>query len=208
MVAMRSPATARSQPVPSRRRGPVLEQAILEAALEQLSTVGWNGLTMEGVAAGARTGKAAVYRRWPSKEDLVVEALRSGLPSFEQAPDRGSVRDDLYELCLRMRDVMFSRPGCALRSVLHECDSVTAERFHEVIVSGVIEPSAQLFRQVVRRGIERGEARADAMDDMVRDVIPAILMYRAKVCGSEWTDVDIAEMIDRVMVPLLRPAAG
>lgn len=48
----------------------MLERAILDAALEQLSTVGWSGLTMEGVAAGAQTGKAAVYRRWPSKEDL------------------------------------------------------------------------------------------------------------------------------------------
>ena len=56
MDASRSAATARPRPVSLRRRGPVLEQAILEAALEQLSTVGWNGLTMEGVAAGARTG--------------------------------------------------------------------------------------------------------------------------------------------------------
>jgi hypothetical protein len=81
---------APAQAASPRRRGAVLERAILEAALEQLSTVGWNGLTMEGVAAGAQTGKAAVYRRWPSKEDLVADALQAGLPSLEDVPDWGA----------------------------------------------------------------------------------------------------------------------
>ncbi|MFD7232763.1 TetR/AcrR family transcriptional regulator [Streptomyces sp. NPDC059881] len=208
MVTSRSAAAARPQSVSLRRRGPVLERAILDAALEQLSTVGWGGLTMEGVAAGAQTGKAAVYRRWPSKEDLVEDALRAGLPSLEDAPDHGSVREDLYQLCRRMRTAMYSKPGFALRAVLHECDASTAERFHALIVSGVIEPSVRLFRQVVHRGVERGDVRPDALDDMVFDVIPAMMMYRSKVCGSEWGDADIAEMIDRVMVPLLCPRKG
>lgn len=77
---------APAQAASLRRRGAVLERAILDAALEQLSTVGWNGLTMEGVAARAQTGKAAVYRRWPSKEDLVADALKAGLPSLTEAP--------------------------------------------------------------------------------------------------------------------------
>ena len=101
---------ASAQAASPRRRGAVLERAILEAALDQLSTVGWNGLTMEGVAAGAQTGKAAVYRRWPSKEDLVADALQAGLPSLDDVPDMGSVREDLLELCRRAREAMFSRP--------------------------------------------------------------------------------------------------
>ena len=121
MVASRWTAPP-AQMTPPRRRGAVLERAILDAALEQLSTVGWNGLTMEGVAAGAQTGKAAVYRRWPSKEDLVADALQAGLPNQTEAPDLGSVREDLLELCRRVRDAMFSQPGFALRSVLYECE--------------------------------------------------------------------------------------
>ncbi|WP_455356624.1 TetR/AcrR family transcriptional regulator [Streptomyces sp. SYSU K217416] len=206
MVASRW-TTAHAQPASMRRRGPVLERAILEAALEQLSTVGWNGLTMEGVAAGAQTGKAAIYRRWPSKEDLVADALEAGLPRLDQAPDCGSVREDLYQLCRKVRDAMFSRPGFALRAVLHECDSASAERFHGLIVRGVIEPSNGLFREVVRRGVERGDVRPDAIGDLVFDVIPAMMMYRSKVCGSEWGDADIAGLIDQVMVPLLRSRA-
>ncbi|MFG3490927.1 TetR/AcrR family transcriptional regulator [Streptomyces sp. NPDC047972] len=204
MATSRSAAAARPERVTLRRRGPVLERAILEAALEQLGSVGWNGLTMEGVAVGAQTGKAAVYRRWPSKEDLVADALQAGLPALDEAPDLGDVREELYELCRRVRDVMYSKPGFALRAVLHECDAEAAERFHGLIVTGVVEPSARLFREVLRRGIARGEVRADANNDLVVDVVPAMMMYRSKVCASEWTDVEIADLIDRIMVPLVR----
>lgn len=208
MVNSRWTAAAETPPVSLRRRGPVLERAILDAALEQLSTVGWSGLTMEGVAAGAQTGKAAVYRRWPSKEDLVADALQAGLPTLDVATDYGSVREDLFQLCLRVRDAMYSRSGFALRSVLYECDIATADRFHGVIARGVIEPSNRLFREVVRRGVTRGDVRPDATGDLVFDVIPGLMMYRSKVCGSELSDGDIADMIDQVMVPLLRPRNG
>ncbi|SED87837.1 transcriptional regulator, TetR family [Streptomyces sp. 2231.1] len=188
-----------------RRRGAVLERAILDAALEQLGEVGWKGLTMEGVAAGAQTGKAAVYRRWPSKEDLVADALQSGLPRVEAAPDLGSVRDDLLTLCLQVRQIMFSAPGAALRAVIHECDQMQAERFQDVIVGGVVEPTVRLLREVVVRGIERGEVRPDAANGYVFDAIPAMMMYRSKVCASEWSDQELEEMIDQLMLPLLRP---
>ncbi|MFJ5772621.1 TetR/AcrR family transcriptional regulator [Streptomyces sp. NPDC093094] len=190
-----------------RRRGAVLERAILDAALDQLSTVGWKGLTMEGVAAGAQTGKAAVYRRWPSKEDLVADALQAGLPSLEGAPDLGDVRADLLALCRTARDAMFSRPGHALRAVIHECDPTQAERFHGVIFDGVVEPTIKMLREVITRGIERGQVRPDAANGYVYDAIPALMMYRSKLCTSEWNDQDLEEMIDHLMLPLLRPAA-
>ncbi len=199
MVGSRWSATS-----PGRRRGPELERAILDAALEQLSTIGWNALTMEGVAAGAHTGKAALYRRWPSKADLVADALRTGLPRIGDIPDCGSVREDLHLLCVRTRDVMHSRAGQALRSVLHECDHMHADQFHGVIWSGLHEPAQRLIRELVGRGIDRGDVRPDATGPFVVDVIPAMLMYRAKVCGSEWEDADITALIDEVMVPLLR----
>ncbi|MCX5330879.1 MULTISPECIES: TetR/AcrR family transcriptional regulator [unclassified Streptomyces] len=199
---------APAQAASLRRRGAVLERAILDAALEQLSTVGWKGLTMEGVAAGAQTGKAAVYRRWPSKEDLVADALQSGLPIIETAPDLGSVREDLLELCRQAREAMYSRPGFALRAVIHECDPIQAERFHGVIFNGVVEPTIRLLREVITRGIKRQEVRSDAANSYVFDAIPAMMMYRSKMCGSEWSDRDLEEMIDQLMVPLLRTSDG
>ncbi|CCK27015.1 transcriptional regulator [Streptomyces davaonensis JCM 4913] len=199
---------APAQAASMRRRGAVLERAILDATLEQLSTVGWNGLTMEGVAAGAQTGKAAVYRRWPSKEDLVADALKSGLPRIDAVPDLGSVREDLLALCRLAREAMYSRPGFALRAVIHECDQIQAERFHSVIFDGVVEPTLRLLREVITRGIERGEVRSDAANACVFDAIPAMMMYRSKMRGSEWDDEELAEMIDQLMLPLLRPSEG
>ncbi|MFF4269951.1 TetR/AcrR family transcriptional regulator [Streptomyces sp. NPDC001536] len=199
---------APAQAASLRRRGAVLERAILDAALEQLSTVGWKGLTMEGVAAGAQTGKAAVYRRWPSKEDLVADALQSGLPIIETAPDLGSVREDLLELCRQARAAMYSRPGFALRAVIHECDPIQAERFHGVIFGGVVEPTIRLLREVITRGIKRQEVRPDAANSYVFDAMPAMMMYRSKMCGSEWSDRDLEEMIDQLMLPLLRSSEG
>ncbi|GAA4820459.1 TetR/AcrR family transcriptional regulator [Streptomyces ziwulingensis] len=204
-MATSRPGAAAPAQAASRRRGPVLERAILDAALDQLGTVGWNGLTMEGVAAGAQTGKAAVYRRWSSKEDLVADALRSGLPRFDTVPDLGSVREDLLALCLRAREAMFSRSGSALRSVIHECDSAQVERFHSVIFEGVIEPTIRMLKEVVCRGIDRAEVRPDAANSYVFDAVPAMMMYRSKVCGCEWEGGDIEEMVDQLMVPLLRP---
>lgn len=204
MAASRS-TTAPERVAAPRRRGTVLEHAILDAALDQLGTVGWNGFTMEGVAAGAQTGKAAVYRRWTSKEELVADALRAALPRFERAPDLGSVREDLVELCRMAREAFFSGVGAAIRSVIHECDIAQAERFNGVVVEGVVQPLTRLLGDVVRRGIERGEVRPDADNEYVLDAVPAMLMYRTKMCASEWQPTDIEGLIDCMMMPLLRP---
>ena len=190
-----------------RRRGAVLEHAILDAALDQLNAVGWNGLTMEGVAAGAQTGKAALYRRWPTKEELVADALKHALPPLAPAPDLGSVRAELLQLGRQMRDVMHSRPGGALRAVLHECDVATVERFHRVITEDVVHPTVELIAEVVKRGIERGEVRPQAANPLVYDVLPAMMMYRTKVRATEWTTQDLEELVDHLMVPLLLPSA-
>lgn len=77
------------------------------------------------------------------------------------------------------------RGGAAVRSVIHECDIAQAERFHGVVLEGVVQPPARLLGDVVRRGDERGEVRPDADNENVRDAIPAMLIYRTKMCGSK-----------------------
>ena len=95
--AGRTTGPSRPPLVPTRRRGETLEHAIFDAVLDELQAVGYAGLTMEGVAARARTGKAALYRRWPCREDLIVDALHYALPSLADPPDHGNVRDDLLK---------------------------------------------------------------------------------------------------------------
>jgi AcrR family transcriptional regulator len=185
----------------------VLERAILDAALDQLGKVGWKKLTIEGVAARAHTGKAAVYRRWSTKSELVAEALKAGLPPLDGLPDHGSLREDLIGVCRMMRGRMYSRHGHALRAVLDECDRTQAEQFAELIYGRVIEPGKRLMAEIVHRGIERGDVRPDATAALIVDVVPAMMMYRHKLTG-DITDEDMTEVVDQIMVPLLAPRTG
>ncbi len=80
---------------------------------------------------------------------------------------------------------MYSRPGVALRSVIHECDHMRAECFEGVVIGSALEPTAELLREAVTPGMERGEVRADAADGYVFDAVPAMMTYRSKMCISE-----------------------
>ena len=88
---------------------------------------------MEGVAAGAHTGKAAPYCRWPRKEDLVVDALEHAPPSPTELPDRGDVRDDLLDLLRRMTAMLNFPSGCAVQCLMSETerDESFARLLHE-----------------------------------------------------------------------------
>ena len=189
-----------------RRRGDVLMRAIFDACLDQLSTVGWKRLTMEGVAACAQTGKAALYRRWASKQDLVVDALDNTLPLVQDAPDHGNLRDDLLSLLERMRTVMHSPAGCALRAIMEELEHEHAEAFHSLVQRRVLEPGTGISVEILRRGIERGEVWDDADIELLADVAPAMMLYRAKIAGGEITPDYPARLVDEVLVPMLRPA--
>ncbi|MFD0530101.1 TetR/AcrR family transcriptional regulator [Kitasatospora arboriphila] len=83
------PPVEPAAPAAARRRGRALEAAIFEATLELLVSGGFARLTMEGVAGAAQTGKAALYRRWASKADLVVHALGATLPPPWTSPTSG-----------------------------------------------------------------------------------------------------------------------
>jgi AcrR family transcriptional regulator len=93
------------RPQRQRRRGEELEAALLEAAWEELVAVGFAKLTMESVAARARTGVAVLYRRWPRKDDLVLAAMRHyGQTRPVPIPDTGSLRGDMLALLSDVND--------------------------------------------------------------------------------------------------------
>src|SRR6201996_6073996 len=88
-----------------RRRGEELEAALLEAAWDELVAVGFARLTMESVAARARTGVAVLYRRWPRKDDLVMAAIANhGTVNPVEKPDTGSLRGDMLALLGSIND--------------------------------------------------------------------------------------------------------
>jgi AcrR family transcriptional regulator len=204
MAAAADPAPAPPcPPQATRRRGETLEQAIYQAVLDQLQSVGYARLTMEGVAACAHTGKAALYRRWPRKEDLVVDALDHAMPSPAGLPDTGSLRDDLLVLLRRTAAMANSGTGCALRCLLAEVDR--EHPFARLLHERVFAPRKQAFRAVLERAADRGEVRADGAGQLVADVGPALVIQRFLAEGPPVPDDYVVSVLDEVVLPLLRP---
>ena len=205
MAAPADPTTAPScaPQAPTRRRGETLEHAIFDAVLDQLQAVGYVGLTMEGVAARARTGKAALYRRWPRKEDLVVDALEHALPSPTDLPDHGDVRDDLLDLLRRMTAMLNSPAGCALQCLMSETER--DESFARLLHERVKEPRKRMFLDLLARGAARGQVRPAAATQLVAEVGPALVMQRFLADGAPVPDDYVVSVVDDIVMPLLRP---
>jgi AcrR family transcriptional regulator len=187
----------------TRRRGETLERAIFDAVLEQLQGSGYVGLTMEGVAACARTGKAALYRRWPCKEDLVVDALDHTLPAVTDLPDHGNLRDDLLDLLRRMATMVNSPTGCALQTLMAEIDR--DHPFARLLHERVFAPRKQVFLALLQRAAERGLVRPEVVNPTVAQVGPAMVAHRFLADGPPVPDDYVVSIVDDVVVPLLRP---
>src|SRR3954447_13316216 len=98
-------ADALATRAPIRRRGDALLAAIFAAVLEELATTGYGALSIERIADRAHTGKASIYRRWPSRLELVLDALDHILPSMDELPDTGDTRQDLLVVLARIAAV-------------------------------------------------------------------------------------------------------
>jgi AcrR family transcriptional regulator len=185
----------------TRRRGQTLERAIYDAVLYQLETAGYVGLTMEGIATCAHTGKAALYRRWPSKEDLVVDALEHALPALTGLPDNGNLRDDLLEVLRRIAALANSPVGAALRCLMAETDK--EHPFVRLVHERILLPRKQMFRNVLQRAIERGEVRGETISPLVLEVGPAMLAMRFIAEGPPVPDDFIVSVVDDLVMPLV-----
>ncbi|SEP39157.1 TetR/AcrR family transcriptional regulator [Amycolatopsis saalfeldensis] len=194
-----SPVDHRKGP---RRRGEELEHAILKAALEELTETGYSALTMDRIAARARTSKAALYRRWPSRADLVIEACRTqGLTTLE-VPDTGELRADVLALLRQMAAKMDSPLGGVLRGLLAEL--TRDEEFARLVRERIHTAGPTAIGAILARAVERGEVepripgsrRALVATDLIRN---QFLLYGAPV-----DDAAIVEIVDEVYLPLVR----
>lgn len=186
----------------TRRRGEQLENAIFDAVLGELAEVGYDRLTMEAVAARAGTGKGALYRRWPSRESMVLAALRGRLPSLDEQPDTGSVRGDLLGQLQCMADTMRTPAGMAMWGILGNPQSSSA--IVHAVHAAVIEPYQQVMLTILRRGVERGEVRAGAVTRLVAEVGPVMIRQHYFAAGPP-TGPAVRAIVDQVVLPILRP---
>ncbi|MGW2142999.1 TetR/AcrR family transcriptional regulator [Nonomuraea bangladeshensis] len=184
-----------------RRRGEALNAAIHRATLDELAESGYAGLTMERVAERAKTGKASLYRRWPSRLELVAEAVRTVLPTPESVPDTGELRGDLIAMLGQAARALSGPAGEALRGLLGEALSSGSQL-------GAMRRTSQgmarkAMEEVVRRAVERGEVDPGVVTPRRLDAGHALLRHHFLFDGTPVPDELVVQIVDEVLVPLL-----
>jgi len=193
-------------PIRHRRRGVTLEQAIQAAALDELAEVGYGRLTIESVAARARTGKASIYRRWPTKQLLVIEAFCA---KFGEAYDLvegplgdATTRDALLHIGRRMIQII-GDTGETFRAASCELSRDTAAA--AALERQVSCPKREAMLELLQRGVARGEVRPDAACELLAEVLPAMITARLIVENRPVADDYLVRIVDDIVMPLLRP---
>ncbi|MGK4584790.1 TetR/AcrR family transcriptional regulator [Kitasatospora sp. HPMI-4] len=203
---MTRPATGGSVPPgrSTRRRGDDLEQAILDAVFAEVTEHGYTRLTMEGVAARARTSKPVLYRRWPTKAELVIAVLGRGLPTGdEQPPDTGTLRSDLVTVLLRVVHRFDGLPGEAVHGFL--LDVLRDPELRRRLWSGIVpDGPVDTLAFLMGRAAERGEINGDRLNPRVTALPLSLLRDEFLIHGGPPDDRAIEEIVDDVVLPLLR----
>jgi AcrR family transcriptional regulator len=189
-----------------RRRGDALVDAIREATMAELASAGYDALTIEAVAERAQTGKASIYRRWPNKLELALDSIETYMPSLGAAPNTGHVRTDLLVVLRRIAKHLNSSAGGVMRGCMS--DVKTHTELAAAVRERLIPPRKQVMIDILRRGVDRGEVRPDALTDRVAELGPMLLHAERVERGRPLRDGDIVAIVDDVLMPLLRPAAG
>ena len=159
-----------------KRRSEQSHRAILESALAILSEQGYGALTIEGVAARAGVGKQTIYRWWPSKAAVVLEALTADTQERLPVPDTGSVKGDLEVLLSDSFRELAQRSGPIVRGLMAEAqfDPEFGRAFREEFIAR----RREVLLEVLRRGQRRGEISDVADLELIVDLIYGPMWYR------------------------------
>ena len=190
-----------SDEVRHRRRGEHLEHAVLEAAWDELADVGFASLTMESVAARAKTGVAVLYRRWSNKDDLVMAALQYyGRTHRIEIPDTGSLRSDMLALLGNVNDgrSSFTTVVTATFAGLLAGSGLTPAQVRERIMDDRPFWSVEIYR----RAAERGEIDLDRIPPAVLSMPFDLMRHDLLMTLRPMTAERIREIVDDLFLPL------
>jgi AcrR family transcriptional regulator len=184
---------------PGRPRDPKVERAILDATLELLAEDGFGGLSIEGVAARAGVGKTTVYRRWPSKIPLVVDALACAkMPLSVVIPDQMTTRDALVRVLSELVRAQGSEPTGRILAGLVDAMSRDAE-LADAVRTGLVSSRRQFVFDLIERGIARGEIRPDVDVELVADLLSGPIVMRTLLTGRPVTTRVANEIVALVL---------
>jgi AcrR family transcriptional regulator len=191
-----------------RKRGAELEDAIKNACVAELADLGYGSLTIESVASRAQTGKASIYRRWPTKQQLVMDSVACLITGplmrlIADPEDDVSTRDALLDVLDQVSTMLTGAHADAMRSVLGE--SLRDQTFSGTVECDFFEPRKRALISLLERGVERGEVRPDAVDDVIVDMIAGTLIHRVLIRRQEATREDLEHLVDGFVIPAISP---
>ena len=187
-----------------RKRDHTRDADLLKAALEVLAEDGYEGMTMDAVADRAKAGKATLYRRWPSKEDLVLDAvshMKRVQVDLDRLPDTGTLRGDLLAL-FKPQSV---KEGEWKLKVMSGLSTMIAQhqKLAEAGTAAIVEPWSHAHRKLMKRAVERGTVIASADIDTLSQVIPSMAAFRAIVLRKPFDKKFLVSLVDGVLMPAL-----
>jgi AcrR family transcriptional regulator len=189
-----------------RPRDPSRDGVIRAAILRLLADVGYAALTMDAVASEAGVGKATIYRRWRTKQDLVVDTISDLNRAEATPPDTGSLEGDLRLMLRSLVAVITGPTGAAtlslLSSVPHQPALAAAFR------NGPLAVWRDSFRQIWDRAEERGEIRPGVAGTAATETTSALLVQQWLLTGEPVDEAYADEVLDTVVLPLLQANRG
>jgi AcrR family transcriptional regulator len=179
---------------------------IRAAILQLLADVGYGALTMDAVASEAGVGKATIYRRWRTKQDLVVDTI-SELARIEgSTPDTGTLEGDLREMMHGYVTVLTGPTGAAIKSLLSTIPHHPA--LAEAFRSGPVAEWGKRVEEVWARAEGRGEVPAGMDHSMISETVGAVLVQRWLITGAPIDNSVADQVLDAVVMPVIRHALG
>jgi AcrR family transcriptional regulator len=197
---MNSPAAPEQLPTTTTsasRRSARAHQAILTATTDLLAEAGYSALTIEGVAARARVGKTTVYRWWPTKAALAIEAVSLALPTPTH-PDTGDLRQDLLIAVRRgVQTIAGTRVGAVIPALA--ADVISNPQLAEQFRNQLIRPRRSAVVEILLRAADRGELPPDVDTDLLLDVYAGAVFYRTLIRGEPATDLLADQLVDLLL---------
>ncbi len=191
------------QAVITTSRGETREQEILDTTLDLIAEVGYDRMSMDLLAARARASKATLYRRWPGKAPLVAEAVRRRVCAVTfQAPNTGSLRDDLLAAIRDKRDMLSGQDGPLFVGLMMAAQNDT--ELASLLREQFGADKAAVGETLLSRAIARGEIPPGANPGLVTEIVSALLMTRLLVMGQPLDDDYVAHVVDDILLPTLR----
>jgi AcrR family transcriptional regulator len=188
---------------PGRPRSTAADEAIVGATLGLLLEHGYRGLTMEQVRARAGVGKATLYRRYGSKEELVADAVRH-LNQEIPVPDTGSVRGDLLAVASAVLAAA-DRVGVATFVPRMLADVAGDPEMHAIFYENLVAPRRAMMAEVLRRGLERGALREDLDVELAVDLFAGPWVYRLLISGGALPEIGPEGLVDLVLGGIASP---